>query len=486
MAVDLAPSANFQRDNTGLALGVSFCCWARFDSTPAAYRTLLYHGTSVYSNCLGLYTLSSLRVSAQDGAFTNRAQTDVLSTSTWYFIGVTADTGTGNFIIYWRAEGAGSLSSASGTWAGTFAANRMHWGTGPGDAAANTHDGALAYCRAWDQVLTSSEMLAESAATADVIAAWGDWPMASTANSTTDQSGNSRTLTFNTGSGSQSNATDPTIGLGGGDATATPSVISRSFTLPAATAQAGSTVTATVIARSFTLPAAGVAAGAGPAVIARSFDLPAAAASGGGAATATPSVIALAAALPAATAQAGATVSPSVIARAFGLPAATASADTSATALPDVLALAFTLPAALATGELDFARIVALHHGGVRARYRVSGALRARYQVKGRIVEKKPAGSTEDYNAPRIVTPTDPTAQTIAFGFTTGDDEPDTFYDGSWNGDGVDLGDGTWAGRPITPEVGPEGVVDLATGRHRVWLEYAGQVRRRIGTLTVT
>jgi hypothetical protein len=484
MAVDLTPSANFQRNDTALALPVSFCCWARFDSTPAAYRVLLYHGTASYSNSLTLNLLSTMRVSAEDGAFSTRAQTAVLSTATWYFIGVTVNTGTNNFDLYWRSEAESALNHSEGTWSGTFSQNRLFWGTGPGDAAANTHNGALAYCRAWASVLTEAELLAESQATTDVISAWADWQMADTSSSTTDGSGNSRNLTFNTGSGSQANDTNPTIA--GGGATATPAVIAVSWALPAVTPVAGSTVSPAVIARSWTLPAVGVAAGAGPAVIARSWDLPAVTATGGGSATATPSVIALAFTLPAATPLAGSTVSPSVIARSWAMPAATATADTSATALPDVIALAFTLPAALASGELAFARIIAAHHGGVRARYLTVGRFRARHLVKGRVVEKKPAGSTESYDAPRMVTPTDPTAQTIAFGFTTGDDEPDTFYDGSWDGDGVDLGNGTWAGRPITPEIGPEGVVDLATGRHRVWLEYAGQVRRRIGTLTVT
>lgn len=213
MAVDLTPDAYWSRATTGLTLPVSFCGWVRFDTTPAVYRVALYHGTGSYTNCLAWVRLANGTLRAEHAGYTGPA-TAVLSNSTWYFFASTINTGTNNFRVYWRAEGQTSLLSAQGTWSGTFAQDTLRWGIAPGTGSGNGHDGQLAYCRAFTGVLAEADLLAESASPTAIATEWADWPFADAATSTTDASGNSRTLTFTAASGSQADATGPNISLG--------------------------------------------------------------------------------------------------------------------------------------------------------------------------------------------------------------------------------------------------------------------------------
>jgi hypothetical protein len=129
-----------------------------------------------------------------------------------------------------------------------------------------------------------------------------------------------------------------------GDATASPAVIARSFTLPAASLQLGASVTQTAIAAPAALPAATFSSPAtqSPAVLATVAALPAATLSAGVSATQT--AIASVAALPAATLSAGASSTQTAIATTAALPAATFSS--AATESPAVIAAVAALPAA--------------------------------------------------------------------------------------------------------------------------------------------
>ncbi len=136
-----------------------------------------------------------------------------------------------------------------------------------------------------------------------------------------------------------------------GDATVTPAVIARSFTIPAATAGTSHTASPAAIARSVTIPAvtAGVSATASPGAIARAVTIPAPTVTA--TSTASPAAIAQAVTIPAVTAGAGATVTPDPIARSVIIPAVTPTAGGDRT--PDTIALVATLPAVTATGTGD-------------------------------------------------------------------------------------------------------------------------------------
>lgn len=220
MAVDLTPRFTFYRQSTGLSLPVSVCCWHRFDSTPAAYRALHVQANNSYGNHVGLFRNASGQVVLSD-ATGDKILSSALSNSTWYFVGAVFQTGASNLRLYWRAEGATSLSSGTGTLGAiTYSNQQMVWAGGPaaapnqglGEAAANCHDGAIAYGRVFSGALTSSDFLAESASATAIAAEYGDWAFATTANSTTDSSGNGNTLT-SVGTGSQANDTNPNISL---------------------------------------------------------------------------------------------------------------------------------------------------------------------------------------------------------------------------------------------------------------------------------
>lgn len=133
------------------------------------------------------------------------------------------------------------------------------------------------------------------------------------------------------------------------DATAAPSVIARSFTIPAATAQANVSRTPDPTATVVSVPAATVVANATvtPAVIACTVSVPQA--SPQAAATAEPAVIATAAALPQALGAAITFAQPEPIAATVALPAATAQA--SSTATPAAIPTTATLPAASLSAE---------------------------------------------------------------------------------------------------------------------------------------
>lgn len=153
-----------------------------------------------------------------------------------------------------------------------------------------------------------------------------------------------------------------TAGMTGTPATATPSVIAQSFTLPASTESvgAGPAVLAqsfiepqsavnvaagpVVTARSFVFPATTESVAAGPAVLPVTFSLPAPTESVG----AGPAVIARALTLPQAVESVGA--APAVIPLAFALPQAVPVTAGNATALPAVLAAIAAFPQALAQG----------------------------------------------------------------------------------------------------------------------------------------
>jgi len=111
------------------------------------------------------------------------------------------------------------------------------------------------------------------------------------------------------------------------------------------------TATPAVIALAAAMPAATPQAGTvtAPAVIARAVAVPAA--STGATATATPTVTALTVATPAATPLAGTVVLPAVIARAVAVPAATGSGGSAGTAAPAVIARSVTVPAATGAGH---------------------------------------------------------------------------------------------------------------------------------------
>lgn len=242
-AVDYTPNAVFSRTNTGLALPVSFGAWFKFDEIPASYRIILYHGNASYGNYLALFQSSTGVVNAADGTGV-RASTSVLSTGTWYYIAATVNTGTGNFDIYWRAEGESTLQTNSGTWSGTFANNLMGVGGTQASGETLTHDGAIAYARMWDSVLSQAELLAESAATTAVVTAWADWPMQDTTGN--DVTANNRDLTLQNGTGSVTTAAGPDIAFAPGQSgtatgafefTATASGVPRTLGQAAATVE---------------------------------------------------------------------------------------------------------------------------------------------------------------------------------------------------------------------------------------------------------
>lgn len=220
MAIDVAPRFTFYRQNTGLALPFTVCFWARFDSTPVAYRTLFVHAGNSYGSFVGIFRNSAGQISIGGGTGSDKALSSALSNGTWYFIGVVAATGTNNFLLYWRAAGTPTLSSVAGTRDGSFLNEQLVWCGGPnsatpglGEDAAHCHDGAIAYGRVFSGALTQAQLLSESASTVALQTEYADWAFASTANSTTDSSGSGNTLTT-AGTGSQANDTNPNISIG--------------------------------------------------------------------------------------------------------------------------------------------------------------------------------------------------------------------------------------------------------------------------------
>ena len=132
-----------------------------------------------------------------------------------------------------------------------------------------------------------------------------------------------------------------------GGATASPTVVAVTATIPAATAKAGAATSPSVVAATAAIPAA-VASASGtrnPAVVAVTATIPAAAAKAG--ASVSPAVVAVTATVPAVTAKAGSSTSPSVVAVTATIPAVVASAAAGgATASPAAVAVTATIPSA--------------------------------------------------------------------------------------------------------------------------------------------
>lgn len=132
-----------------------------------------------------------------------------------------------------------------------------------------------------------------------------------------------------------------------GAATASPTAIGAPVALPAPSALGQSTAQPAVIVSAATVSSPGVSAAAGPAAIASAAILPAPSATG--AATATPATIAAVVTIPAASAEAPATVQPATIVAAVSLPAPTVAV--SATASPADVEILTDLPTpGLSTG----------------------------------------------------------------------------------------------------------------------------------------
>ena len=163
-----------------------------------------------------------------------------------------------------------------------------------------------------------------------------------------------------------------------GSAVTTPSVIARSFATPAVTVKGSAVTTPAAIARTFTVPATTQKGGAvtTPAVISRSFTIPQVTASAGGTpGSVTPAATATTVAIPSVTVKGSAVVAPAVTARSFTVPATTQKGGGVATpaviarsftvdavtvkgaarTAPDVIARSFTIPAVTTKGGLGVA-----------------------------------------------------------------------------------------------------------------------------------
>lgn len=220
----------------GLTKPLTVAVWMRADST-AGSPVFWYQGNEGMADfmLLGL-SGGNLAVGTVSGDVVGPA----ITAGRWYFVAATV-TGS-DIVLYWREQGSASLSSTSGSLTFTVSNVRLIFGGGQ-DSSLNW-DGQIALGRMWDSVLTGPELLAESKSATDVVAAWGDWPLAPVATSTVDNSGNGRTLSLN-GGGSINDHVGPLITVGAVEAA------------PGTAAAAGQASTPTVTAVSnVTAPAA--------------------------------------------------------------------------------------------------------------------------------------------------------------------------------------------------------------------------------------
>ncbi|MGA4989886.1 beta strand repeat-containing protein [Nonomuraea bangladeshensis] len=139
-----------------------------------------------------------------------------------------------------------------------------------------------------------------------------------------------------------------TIGIGGAvsssqDATATPSVVSATTSVPAPSAGAGSTASPSVVTASASIPAPATSAGstASPSTVTATTSVPSATVSTGSTATAT--VVQATASVPAPTARTGSTASPTTVQATASVPAAPVLAQVVAS--PSVVSASTTVPA---------------------------------------------------------------------------------------------------------------------------------------------
>jgi hypothetical protein len=215
VAVDLAEGSIFSIAGAGLVMPFTVCGWVRpdvaADTGAPPYRSVWYLGNASYGNYIALFLNDDPALVADDAAApSEKLIGPTVTIGDWYFFAIVAEAGASQFELFWRSEGETSLATTSATWSGTLAVNTLRWGGAPGEATASCFDGAVAYGRMFTSALTQAQLLDESASATAIQTEWADWPFTDTATSTTDASGNGRTLTL---TGSQSNTTGPDISL---------------------------------------------------------------------------------------------------------------------------------------------------------------------------------------------------------------------------------------------------------------------------------
>lgn len=178
---------------TGLnGTDLTWCCWAKMVVDRVAYAcpmSIDSSGSVYYSS-----TFDSTREfrhetqSSTDRSFTN------IVVGTWYFIAYVART-TGSADLYWKAAGAGSLSTtprASGG-ARPAASSTLHLAV---DRFGSWINGSIAAVKIWTAALTSTELTTESATYAATRTSnlWANYRF-NAGPSTTDSGPSGRTLT---------------------------------------------------------------------------------------------------------------------------------------------------------------------------------------------------------------------------------------------------------------------------------------------------
>lgn len=140
-----------------------------------------------------------------------------LSKSTWYYMALV---GSGTDVLaYTRAEGESSFTSLTGISQDAFTSAFLAF---MNDSYAEVTEGNLRYVRVWSAALSSADLLTESASTTLVRTANinADYPMSSLSDDNEDQSGN--TFNMTTSGSPATDASEPTITIGGGGGTGQP------------------------------------------------------------------------------------------------------------------------------------------------------------------------------------------------------------------------------------------------------------------------
>ena len=190
-----ASGQRYTRSASGLNADMSWCCWAKLAVNRATYSMILSSdnaGSNYYASGAGADGTGYGRImTGGDTSFFGKAFT----VGAWVFIGAVHGSAVTDQ-MYWRLPGDSSISAANGSdsaSSGLFDANTFYigdWGF------SSWWNGSIAAVKIWTAALTQSEIDAERSTYAAVRTS-NLWAAYSFRNGvqTTDDSGNSRTLT---------------------------------------------------------------------------------------------------------------------------------------------------------------------------------------------------------------------------------------------------------------------------------------------------
>lgn len=225
------------------AVPSTYCMWLKPDSLSGG-RVFWYRGSTSTSGyvLMAANADGSITVEVGSGAQWAAAPAGTLVVGQWTFVALSI--GASNaFRIGHRAEGVGTLTTATTTLTAGTNTQHMALGNGPTIPDANNYDGSAAFYRCFETALDAAGMMTESQSATAVATEYADWPLTDAASVTTDASGNSRPLTA-TGTATTTDSDVPVLTAGG------PVALTTGTTGPVHSAAAAYLAVGTVVTKS--------------------------------------------------------------------------------------------------------------------------------------------------------------------------------------------------------------------------------------------